>query len=195
MNTHQTPAARLGGGFVPDTNTTPSPAKLRAAPDLDPHKLRPAVANALWRPLQTQAWLADAASNTSVPLPPVEIRTTTPPPERPEPRWEPVNERLFVFAKRADTRLGFGFTATLMREDHDNLLRSLSWAYRRPYDEAIHLSTCERPFLREPNTPTGWRRNHKEPMLTDPAARVLILLAALAIVDVMPPDVEAALLP
>lgn len=176
--------------------TEETPPKKREDPvTIDPHKLRPAVANALWRGLQAKAWLSDYASNSVRPLPPGQIKTTTPPPETSEPpRWEPVNQRLFAFASRSSSRLNFAFTATLLKEDHDWLLDGLRFEYRRSYTEAIELATCERPFLRDAERPTGWKVNYREDMLTPHAVRVLILLASLAIVDTISPEVEAALI-
>ncbi len=159
-----------------------------------PHLLRPAVANALWRGLQAKAWRADYASNSDRPLPPAEIKTTTPAPESPEPRWESVNGRLYAYARRSDSRINVAFTATLLREDHDGLLKLLQWEARRAYTDALELAQCERPFYRDPKSPTGWYRNHKDGAVSDTAARVLLLLAGLAIVDVITPEIEAALI-
>lgn len=160
------------------------------------HLLRPAVGNALWRPLRLEAWLTDYASNSPRPLPPGQLRSTTPAPKSPEARWEPVNGRLLGHASRADSRINAGFTAELRREDHDALLKLIQWGPKRQWEEALNLSTCERPFYRDEDQPTGWRRNYKDETITEDVAKVLLLLAGLCIVTFAASDeaVDAALI-
>lgn len=161
---------------------------------MNPQLLRPAVANALWRGLKEQAWLSDYASNSPRPLPPEQIRTTTPAPESPEARWEPVNGRLYAFARRSASKIGVAFTVTLLRDDHDGLVEMLDWKYRRAYKDALEQATCQRPFYRDEKSATGWYRNWNDPALSELAAKVLMILAGLAVVELIPPDIEAALI-
>lgn len=161
---------------------------------MNPQLLRPAVANALWRGLKEQAWLSDYASNSPRPLPSEQIRTTTPAPESPEARWEPVNGRLYAFARRSTSKIGVAFTATLLRDDHDTLVTMLEWKYRSAYKTALEHATCRWPFYRDEKSPTGWYRNWNDEALNELAEGVLMLLAGLAIVELISPEVEVALL-
>ena len=66
--------------------------------------------------------------------------------------------------------------------------------HRSAYGIAIEYADCERPYYRDTTQPTGWRRNYRDEALTAPASDVLLQLAALAVVEFLPPNVEDALL-
>ena len=159
--------------------------------------VRPAIANALWPRLKAQAWVRAMRPTTSHSVG-AGIRTTTPPVPGPKdaPRWEPVPEAecLYAVATRAQTRLGFGLSIKLYREAHDEVLRMLDWKARSEYRHALEECYCERPFYRAPELPSGWRRNHKAPLITERVASVLQQLAAAAIVERITPEVEDSLI-
>lgn len=159
--------------------------------------VRPAVANALWPRLRARAWVRAMRPAAMTPIgngP--SIRTTTPPVPGPEARWESVTELevLYAFTTRARSRLGRGLRVMLYREDHDRVLRDVDALQRREYRLALELATCERPFYRDPNQASGWRRNYKDSYFTERAAAVLQLLASVSHVEFMDPAFEDALL-
>lgn len=159
--------------------------------------VRPAVANALWPRLKARAWVRAMrpAATTPVGHGP-SIRTTTPPVPGPEARWESVTELevMYAFTTRARSRLGRGLRVMLYREDHDRVLRDIDTLQRREYQRALELATCERPFYRDPNQASGWRRNYKDSYVTERAATVLQQLASVSHVEFMEPSIEDALL-
>jgi len=188
------------GGPVPD-NDPPEHRRLSLVDALVSVRadVRPAIANALWPRLKAgpEAWhrprirIASSSGGGG-------IVTTTPPVPAPDARyrWETVSSEvvLYAFAGRVESRIGRGFTAKLFRTDYDALLRMLDPVVVREYRRAINEAVCERPFYRDPERPSGWKRNYKEQLLTERVAGVLEQLASLALVDFLTAEVEDALL-
>lgn len=169
--------------------TRPSIASVVVAARPD---VRPAIANALWPRLQAAergegvwvrrsapiaAWL-DGAGRPIV--------STTPPAPLPKhgARHEVVEEYLLAYATRAESRVGLELRVKLHREAHDAVLGLLGLSEKWQYHRALRASVCTRPFLREADRPTGWRRNHRDPLITETVAAVLEQLAVAAIVEV-----------
>src|SRR5690606_14315798 len=103
-------------------------------------------------------------------------------------------ECLYAFASRTKSRLGKALRVVLRRPDHDAVLEDAEVIARREYRLALEEAVCERPFYRDPHQESGWRRNYKDPALTERAAGVLLQLAGVALVEFVAADVEDALL-
>lgn len=160
-------------------------------------EILPAVANALWLPLKRNAWVRPLKPAPGMPpLPAPGIRTTTPPTRGPFPRWIVIRKAvaLYAYATRSESRLNAELRVILLRTVHDDILQAADTTSRRELRIAIRESAVERPFLREPDRPAGWRRNHRDNLLTERATDLLLALARAADVQLIRPEVEAALL-
>lgn len=152
--------------------------------------VRPAIANALWGPLKRIHHGLEGWRRNTVPVwawqdgsgrPMV---STTPPVEHPAgPRYEVAEEFLLAFASRSETRAGVALAVKLHREAHDAVLTPLAPSERFQWRRALEASACERPFIRAPDRQTGWRRNYKDPLITDAVAAILEQLAVAAVVE------------
>lgn len=152
--------------------------------------VRPAIANALWGPLKRIQHGLEGWRRNTVPVwawqdgsgrPMV---STTPPVEHPAgPRYEVVEEFLLACASRSETRAGVALAVKLHREAHDAVLTPLAPSERFQWRRALEASACQRPFLRDGSVPRGWRRNHRDPLVTEVVAAVLEQLAVAAVVE------------